>query len=132
MQADVHRLSALLEHVEWAAHHGTHLPEIVLRNTQERYQGRALRSQLSVLPALRFAPTLGTDGLPAGECTPRRAQLCGWSITENVMEALPQLPAWGPCLVFGTTTTWPLPAVAYKRLASLIPTSYTTSGGCPV
>ncbi len=107
----------MLQHIEWAPSEPKRSITVQLSNTQERYQGRALRSQLSVLPALQLAPI--AQGTPEPY-----VRLWHWSLTGNVITALSQLPTWGG-YVFFTSCTWPLSAPEYKSLAALIPTCYT-------
>ncbi len=118
----------VLQHIEWTTWRGGHI--LTLSCTQERYQGRSLRSQLSVLPALRFADP---PPLPAQPPPPARAfhhlhpevRLKGWACTDKVLTALSDLPTWGRVLRIREPFTEALDGNACTLLASHVPTCYT-------
>lgn len=79
----------------------------------------ALRAQVQLLRSLRLspAPTQGvTLSLPVLENHT--------SVTESVMDALRDLPAWEGSLNLGKCK-WPLSFKRYERLAECIPVSYS-------
>ncbi len=105
----------MLQHVQLGDQHEQRNLEVSLRGMQPLYQARALRSQLSVLPAVQAA-SAGTNVT---------VSLVGWNFNERVLNTLPELPPWGTRIELGTHCTWPLEPPQYKRLAALIPSSYT-------
>ncbi len=82
------------------------------------YQSTAmLRTQLSVLRAVRFASPKAKEGA--------YLQLRGVPLTHDTMEALRELPEWSGTISLKHCST-PLATEEYSKLAELIPTSYNT------
>ncbi len=115
MQADVKKLQGVLSQMHFAPISDMGLRTVTLKSTRASYQARALKSQLAVLQAMHSAAQPGLN---------LELRLDGWAMTHKVIDALCQLPAWGPRIAL-SVCAWPQEASAYQRLASVIPTCYT-------
>ncbi len=77
------------------------------------------RDQLSVLRSMRLRDP---------PC-PVRVELCKWSMTQETIELLRDLPECADTLDFGAGVyecTWPLVACEYEQVAKCVPSCYTT------
>lgn len=78
----------------------------------------ALRTQLSVLAAIHPVNVVTQIKM--------RVQLEGWHMTQDVFQALGELPDWLGELDFTFCASWPLKPSEYKTLAAYVPSSYGT------